>query len=606
MTDRREELTKTLAKQSKGSEEAKVTQEALGETERLIADIAQEAGLKRNATVDQIMAKLKELSAAEKQASIDTQITEAEKTQAVINNSYRRLNALSEEIKANKALLPGGSQNKYIPGFLKGKYNYLPGGEGWIRKELSNDQEEAAKVNKELAKTKETYDKQLAAINNSQNALNALKANAITSKSSGGGGTPSSSSSGGGSSSKTDAVAKYLETLSDAANQFDIINNQIASSLDSVNNKLSIAGTEYDYLNGKVEDGTATAADYARMQELVAVKSALINDEQTRLTAANEQYRQQIGALTPLLAKATYAYQQYAKAGDADHTEDAAQAVSSLQGEIDNLTNSIAENTQKLWTNKSVLDELATTTYAAYYQQTMAWMQHMDAIGQMNDTLKASVLAGFDEELLTQQQIWELEEEEYQNRLDRLESERDKIKEAYDERMQQYEDEIDANEELIEKKESGIDSYREGIQEQIDAIQRLMDLLDEDAESEDREEAERQHNKKIADLMEARMYHELRTGLEHQESITDIDEQIAEENRSWQLQQNDWAREDQKNAYQDQIDALEEKADAYEASARKEINRLKQTNENKKQEMQKFYNQLDNLLNDSNLRMMGA
>jgi len=131
-------------------------------------------------------------------------------------------------------------------------------------------------------------------------------------------------------------------------------------------------------------------------------------------------------------------------------------------------------------------------------------------------------------------------------------------------------------------------------------------LLDDEGETEDREESERQHNQKIADLIEERQYHELRTGREHLERIDEINREISEENRRWQLQQNDWAREDQKDAYQDQIDALREKQKAIEKSAREEINRLKDTNNRKKQEMQKYYNELQGILNDHNLNMLAT
>ena len=230
----------------------------------------------------------------------------------------------------------------------------------------------------------------------------------------------------------------------------------------------------------------------------------------------------------------------------------------------------------------------------------------MDAIGKMNSELQSQVLAGFDVQKLTLQDLQDLEKRQFNDRLDRLKTERDRIKDAYDARMKQYEAEIEANDRLIERKEKQTESAVDGIEEQIKAIQRLMDLLDDDAESEDREEAERKHNKKLAELAEERLYHELRTGLEHQDRIKEIDDETAEEKRRWQLQQNDWARKDQKDAYQDQINALKEKQKAIEKSSREEINQLKKQNDRKKQEMQKFYNELNSILNDSNLRMMAA
>ncbi len=427
----------------------------------------------------------------------------------------------------------------------------------------------------------------------------------------GGSGLPDYSAPGapGGSGSKgkeIDEIAEALKRLAETSKMFEIVNMGIESAMDAVGRKLNVANAEYDYLNSKIENGTATTEDYARMQELLARKIALLNNEQVQLTNANRQYQQQIDALTPLLAKATDEYERFKAAGDEEHMKNAASAVSALKSEMDSLSGAIASNTQKIWENKGAMEQLATSAYTAYYQQTMAWMSHMESIGRMNAQLEAEILAGIDKERLVRQDAWKLEEEQFQNRLDRLKEERDRIKSAYDARMRQYENEVEANERLIESKEKQADAAVSAIDEQIKAIQRLMDLLDDDAESEDREEAERQHNKKLAELAEERLYHELRTGLEHQGRIKEIDDEVAEEKRRWQLQQNDWARKDQKDAYQDQINALKEKQKAIEKSSREEINQLKQQNDRKKQEMQKFYSELENVLSDSNLRMMAA
>lgn len=425
----------------------------------------------------------------------------------------------------------------------------------------------------------------------------------------GSGGSPPSIGGGGSSGSKgkeVDEIAEALKRLSESAKMFELVNMGIDSAMDAVTHKLNLANAEYDYLNSKVEAGTASSEDFARMQELLARKTALLNTEQAQLTSANRQYQQQIDTLTPVLAKATAEYERFRDAGDEEHMKDAASAVSSLRGEIDSLSSAITGNTQKIWENKGAMEQLATSAYAAYYQQTMAWMQHMEAIGRMNTVLQAEVLADIDKEQLARQDAWRLEEQQFQGRLDRLKEERDRIKDAYDARMRQYESEIEANDRLIESKEKQTQSAVNGIEEQIKAIQRLMDLLNDDAESEDREEAERQHNKKLAELAEERMYHVVRTGLDHQERIKEIDDEVAEEKRRWSLQQNQWAREDQKDAYQDQIDSLKERQKAIEKSAREEVNRLKQNNDRKKQEMQKYYNEVENLLNDTNLRMLAA
>jgi hypothetical protein len=604
LAKRRDDLTEVLAKQAEGSEEAQRTQEALGETEKLIADIAVEAGLKRNASVDEIIGKISELTKAQNDAAIKHYEDQRTMVKDARQGALDRMDILNQEIAANKSLLPGGKWYEYRPGFLKGKYNILPGGEFWARQNLNENQEEELQKKAEI----DEYNRQLDAIDKSiqdiKNAGNKSVADGILGK------NPLGSSSGGGSSGSAakeiDYLAEAIQRLADAAKQYDLVNMDLGSVLDAVNRGLGVSGAEYEYLNSKVESGAATAQDYARIQELVATKSALLKNEQMQLANANKEYQRQIDSLIPTLAKARAEYERFKAAGDEGHTKDAADAASTLKSEIDSLSGSIASNTQKIWDNKGALDQLATSAYASYYQQTMAWMSHMDAIGQVNSELHSQVLAGFDEQKLTLHDLWDLEERQFDDRLDRLKDERDSIKDAYESRMEMYEEEIEANDRLIERKEKQSNAAVSAIDEEIKAIQRLMDLLDDDAEGEDREEAERQHNKKLAELAEERIYHELRTGLDHQDRIKEIDDEAAEEKRRWQLQQNDWARKDQKDAYQDQINALKEKQSAIEKSARDEVNQLKKQNDRKKQEMQKHYQEIESLLNDNNLRMLAS
>lgn len=406
--------------------------------------------------------------------------------------------------------------------------------------------------------------------------------------------------------SKKDLIKQGLDELGFASKQAEMANAIMESALSRLSDQLNNVSAEYDYLSNRIEAGAATSADYARMQELIGIKMGLVENEQVKLTEANIRYQRQINTLNPLLAKATAEYERFKATGDFEHMKDAQSAVKDLQGEIDSLSGAIASNTQKIWDNKGALEQLATTAYSGYYQSMMNWMQHMEATGRMTAELQTGVLEGFDKQKMGLQDIRDLEKRQFNDRLDRLQAERDKIKDAYDERMRQFENEIEANDRLIESKEKQAEAAVNAVDDEIKAIQRLMDLLDDDAESEDREEAERQHNKKLAELEEERLYHQFRTGLEHQDRIKEIDDETAEENRRWQLQQNDWARKDQKQAYQDQIDALKDKQKAIDKSAREEINQIKTQNDRKKQEMQKFYNELENILNDSTLRMLAA
>ena len=155
-----------------------------------------------------------------------------------------------------------------------------------------------------------------------------------------------------------DYLAEALKRLADAAKQYELTNMDLESALQAVSRGIGVADAEFSYLNGKIESGTATLQDYARIQELVAQKSAYLKSEQMQLADANKVYQTQIDALSPVLAKAMAEYDRFKAAGDEEHTKDAASAVSALKSEIDSLSGSIASNTQKMWENKDTLANL--------------------------------------------------------------------------------------------------------------------------------------------------------------------------------------------------------------------------------------------------------
>ena len=98
--ERKEELTKVLEKQTAGSEKAKQAQEALGETEQLIAEIAREAGVSRTATIDDIIEGLDNLKVAQLELLKNTQQTERDKSVATKEGALKRLEIIQQEINA--------------------------------------------------------------------------------------------------------------------------------------------------------------------------------------------------------------------------------------------------------------------------------------------------------------------------------------------------------------------------------------------------------------------------------------------------------------------------------------------------------------------------
>lgn len=262
---------------------------------------------------------------------------------------------------------------------------------------------------------------------------------------------------------------------------------------------------------------------------------------------------------------------------------------------------------QLLDVNKEI-EKATRFNYQQYLTNLTSWLDHYEAIGQITNEQYLQYLKQIDLSKLSLVERWKYEEEIYNRRRQELQDEMERIKEAYDERLQIIEEELKAEEEAtqrkIENKQKEIEAIDEETEAQIAAIQKLIDALDTEDEQSNREEAERQHNQKLEELRQERYYHELRTGIEHQKAIADIDRQIAEEEHNWELQKQEWARQDQREAYQQQIEALREQAKARQDAIREEINDLQKASDKKKEELQEYYNDIQKLVNNKMVDML--
>lgn len=610
---RREQLRNIIEEEGRTAEETELLKTQLGETDNLIATIAMRAGLTREEadnivieSIDEVIEKIKEKKKDELDAAKTSAETQVEETGKLKDETLKRVGIINEEIQAllaKQAVLQGKSSKAFYRLSPVGKVVY--GVKNLInKKEISEKQKEMDEANnllKEQEKQIEQYQKNVEEIIEKISAIPIGSADIPTLGDGSGGDT-----SGGSAGKSIDAIKDAMQQLSDAAEQFSIANQYLESSLSAVNRELSIADAEYNWVNEKIKRGIGNVDDYARVQEITAHKIYLLQTEQKKLTKANEAYEQQIKALTPALSSAVAEYNRFKDAGDAEHTKDAASAVSNLKGEIDNLSSTIASNTSKIYENKIALEELTTSTYTSYFQSAMEWASFMESIGRANTREQLAYLNTFDISQLKLAEQRELRQKAYSKRRELLKEEMNDIKRAYERRMDMYEREIEANERLIESKEKNIERIRENVEAEIAAIQKLIDALDNEGDKEDKEEAERQHNQKLADLAEERLYHELRTGREHQDRIKDIDREIAEENRRWELQKNDWNRDAQRKAYQDQIDHLREQSKKQEDYARQEINNLRKNNDSKKKELQKYWQDIQEIFSDNLIDMMAA
>ncbi|MBW2649003.1 MAG: transglycosylase SLT domain-containing protein [Deltaproteobacteria bacterium] len=357
--------------------------------------------------------------------------------------------------------------------------------------------------------------------------------------------------------------------------------------LDSLRNEI-----EYLTRDGASQEELNRA--YALNAQYIGVlnekKVELLNKIRTEQEFIAAVKREQAG-LNTSTKEGTYQYALYNKA-----IADASQGIVELNGEMIQLNRT--------------MNEAVNMPYQRYFNDLTAWMQHMENIGQLTVEQQLKILEGIDLQKLALQDQWRVQEDIYRRRQQALQEEMEAIREAYNDRMRQIEDEIEAEEEAtqakIEQKEAQIQAIEDETNVQIKAIQTLIDALDEENKQSDREEAERQHNKKLADLQEEYQYHAIRTGTEHQRRMDEILEEIAEEEHDWELQKQEWARQDQKDAYQQQIDALREQGKARQDAIRQEINDIKEASDHKKKDLQNYYDEIQRTFNDTHLNMLSS
>ncbi len=380
MAEKHKQLTEALNKGNLSEEQRATLQRQLTTIQEAVVmslDEETKAKIDLNNITDATIAKIIELLNTQKTVVLERAKLELADLQTTYRNTQEFIKYYQARIAVLRQYAALKGDTAVASGFASGTFNPDKPLQNSIYFQLK-DAEQAIVENEQLAaylllKAQEA-EKNVQAIADSLSAPGGHP---------GGGG-----SSDGGDSKKTDAITEYLQALADATDKFDLINAQLEASLDAVNQKLSVAGAEYDYLNGKMESGVYTAEEWARAQQLITIKSALLSQEQDKLAHNTNVYQDEIAALTPVLAEARAAYEEYNEAGDSDHAEEAAKAVSKLQGKIDDLSGSIASNTQKLWENKSALDGLKTAAYDKYYQNLVKWMEH---IGHMVDIIDSDL-----------------------------------------------------------------------------------------------------------------------------------------------------------------------------------------------------------------------
>ena len=565
---------------------------------------------------------------AEKITTINNQI---EETKAVQEGAIARMTAYDNEVKSLEALANARgaslvekaketSPGKYAVNYAReafGRYNPaavfgLPGArpsdtttpiselaaKDTLQPYVQGNKSEYEKAAEDAKKAK----------NDIQGYIDSIKAlgNTLT--------VPHAGDAGGDDDDKPPNLSDFAAPMKEMANEAKLAMTQYQDALQSTDLQLTNITARERIFRLQLKNDTVPTMNQVIQEQSLYTETIQANlVKQNQLHAAANEGRAQLAELSATMADLIQQHES-----GAISTKEFNAAMSSLNPTIQQLEKDVAgygnswmDAEYNIKETQQTLADMKDEYSKKVFDNATKVMNHEVTMARMSTQQQIAYL----KELETARQWdtatqWKLQEERIQAYKKGLKEQMDLVKEAYDTRLKQIEDEIDAEDgktkKLVDNKEKEIKAIDKETDVQIKAIQTLMDALDTEQTNSDREEAERDHNQKIADLQKEKQYHEVRTGFEHQNKIDEINKEMAEEEHAWDLKKKDWARDDQKDTYQDQIDALKEQEDARKDAINQEITDIKKASDTKKKELQKYYDQIQKLLSDKNLDMLAS
>lgn len=300
LDEQREKLLKALDKYTEGSEEAIRVQEVLGETERLMADIAQTASLDRNAATDDIINKIREHQIALEEELVTLRKTEMEKTRATRDSAIARIKIIQEEInargQAGKATFLGDIKSAVTGMFSPSSVVSTSG----LKLDLEKQTEVFNQAEKDLIEMEK-------AIKDSERAIANIGAKIAGADGSGGGGAGGKGAGGG---SKTDS---WLT---------DFINNTLAAAVaeNKLTGTMERAMAITDARQNLYKASAMTLQEYTQGIKIQTGAQAVLTRHQEQLHAEADAYRAAIVMLEEqqrqLNTTTTEGQEAYQKIGD--------------------------------------------------------------------------------------------------------------------------------------------------------------------------------------------------------------------------------------------------------------------------------------------------
>ncbi len=266
MADLRDKLRDKMAGQAEGTDAYIETQKQLNEIENIIGDTAEEVGLQRTASIDDIIAKMHELQQAEIEAANTTDREQIRATETIRNNTITRLTILDRELQALEAKYASSS-----PGGFQGYFTLL--GIARTKEEIKQANAELEQAEADLAQRRKNINERMAEI-----AKMGL-----------GGGPPpppGGGETGGGSGGKDDWLARFIDNTFAAVIAQERLNNALRRGLDGMEAKRSV-----------MMDSARTMAEYVDGMRLQASFEAQYEEQQKSLHTEANLYRAAIEVL---------------------------------------------------------------------------------------------------------------------------------------------------------------------------------------------------------------------------------------------------------------------------------------------------------------------
>ncbi|MFZ3171970.1 MAG: phage tail tape measure protein [Carboxydocellales bacterium] len=312
------------------------------------------------------------------------------------------------------------------------------------------------------------------------------------------------------------ATKKAVDAAKLAVDQLKAAMYPFQASADTAAATLEKLTIKEQLLTQVLKDGRGTVAQAVELEKTRATHAKNLNDQQTALNKLADQERAALDKVSAAMSSARNPA-----------------VVKVYREEMVRLVAEIDKAGATWWQLEAQKTQAAEQVYNDMYQKSMDLLKHESAMYRMSYDEQANYLAKLRTAYSwTANQIKDIDEELYRIRKKQLSDQLDSLDEAY---------------------RSTLSAIEDRSKETISALEDQIKAVDAAGKKSDREEAERKHNDKLAELEKNRLYHSERTGAEHIKALAETAEQVAEENRAWTLKQDEWSRQDKKEDLQEKI-----------------------------------------------------